>query len=58
LERNVPGYVRWLWVALVFINATICCCGLLPALGLSGLGPGMKFGLPYLMEFIKGQMTP
>jgi hypothetical protein len=57
LERNVPGYVRWLWVALVFVNATICCCGILPIISAAGLQSGMKWGMPYLFQFIVDLLT-
>jgi hypothetical protein len=57
LERDVPGYVRWLWVALVFINATICCCGILPIVSAAGFQNGMQWGAPYLFQFIVNLLT-
>ncbi|MFN8412906.1 MAG: DUF3592 domain-containing protein [Anaerolineales bacterium] len=58
LERSVPGYVRWLWVALVFVNLTICCCGILPMISTPLFGGGIKLGLPYLFKFISEQLKP
>jgi len=58
LERDVPGYVRWLWIALVFLNATICCCGVLPMVSGPLFSEGMKAGLPWLMQFISEQLKP
>lgn len=54
LDRGVPGYVRWLWVALVFMNATLCCCGFLPLIT-PLFGKGLQNGMPYLFKFIADQ---
>lgn len=58
LERNVPGYVRWLWVALVFVNATICCCGIVPLVGPGLFSGGLKAAMPYLFQFITESVKP
>lgn len=58
LERNVPGYVRWLWVALVFTNITLCCCGVLPLFSSQLFSGLMKEGMPFLFKFITEMFAP
>jgi hypothetical protein len=55
LDRNVPGYVRWLWIALVFMNVTMCCCGIVPIISGPLFGKGLENGMPYLFKFIVEQ---